>query len=169
MKIESEKFFVDKFLNHLYDCRDTDNLILKGHILTEYYLQHSINQLAVEKLNFDKVRFTFSNKIEIAKLVGVFTREIDLYAELRLLNKLRNSIAHNLGYDKSILNDFLSRFEQHKSVYGNEKANNLQIGREIFINIKGEQITFDGSHMMLMLYMSSICTRLYFSNKLTKK
>jgi hypothetical protein len=163
MKIKSENHFVEEFLDHLYDCRDTDNLILKGHILTEYYLQHSINRLAVEKLNFDKIKFTFSNKIEIAKVIGVFKNDSTLYTELRTLNKLRNSIAHNLGFDQDILTEFLKGFETRKSVYASKKANNLKIGREIFIEQKGKQITVDGSHMMLMLHISSICTRLYFS------
>ena len=60
---KKENILVDKFLVHLLDCNDTDNLIIKGHILTEHALHFFIEMNSVEKVNFKKIKFTYSNKI----------------------------------------------------------------------------------------------------------
>lgn len=159
--MKKENPLIDKFFIHLYDCRDIDNLIIKGHILTEHALHFFIEMNAVEKIDFKKIKFTYSNKIEIAKLFGLYKKEPKLYNELRQLNKLRNSIAHRLKYDEKLLSEFLKGFESRKQSFNHKKMNNLELGKEVFYEMGDEKITVDGSHLMLMFYISSICMSIF--------
>jgi len=158
----------DKFLKHLFDCRDTDNLIIKGHILTEYALNFYIEMSSVEKIDLKETRFTYSNKIDIARILGLFKKDIFLYNELKLLNKLRNSIAHKLKYDEKILAEFLKGFDKHKNTLKSEKLDRLKIDDEIFYELDDDKITVNGSHLLLMFYISTICMNIfsYFEPKI---
>lgn len=144
---------IDEFLNHLYDCRDTDNLIIKGHILTEYAMNYFIEMSSKEKIDLKEIRFTYSNKIDIVRILGLFKENTFLYNELKLLNKLRNSIAYKLKYDDKILADFLKGFEKHKSFFNSAKVAQLEIDEEIIYKTNKEEISVKGSHMLLMLYI----------------
>jgi len=154
---------IDKFLNHLYDCRDTDNLIIKGHILTEYAMNFYIEMSSAEKIDLKETRFTYSNKIDIVRILGLFKRNNNLCQELKLLNKLRNSIAHKLKYDEKILAEFLKGFEKHRSLFKSDKLDRLEIGDEIFYEMGEEKITVNGSHLLLMFYISIICMTIFSS------
>jgi hypothetical protein len=166
---KKENVMVDKFLVHLLDCNDTDNLIIKGHILTEHALHFFIEMNSIEKLNFKKIKFTYSNKIEIAKILGLYKENPELYNELKLLNRLRNSIAHNLKYDQKTLNDFLLGFDKYKGFFQSEKFKRLSSDEEIFYENNGGKITVKGEHMILMFYISSICMSIFGSYKPKKE
>lgn len=156
---------IESFLPHLIKCKDTDNLIIKGHILTEHALNFYIEMLSVEKINISKTKFTYANKVEISKILGLFKKYPELLEELTLLNKLRNSLAHRLRYDENTLTSFLKGFEKRKSGYG-YKSQTLEIGKEIEVQtLDNEILKIDGKHMMLMLQISSICANIYLGIK----
>lgn len=154
---------IDKFLKHLYDCRDTNNLIIKGHILTEYAMNYFIEMNSKEKISLKELRFTYSNKIDIVRILGLFKDNEFLYNELKLLNKLRNSIAHKLKYDEKTLEEFLKGFEKHKNFFKSEKLDRLEKNDEIFYELGDEKITVKGSHMLFMFYVSIICMKIFHS------
>lgn len=156
---------IDKFLKHLFDCRDTDNVIIKGHILTEYAMNFYIEMSSAEKIDLKNTRFTYSNKIDIGRIVGLFKEDPFLYNELTLLNKLRNSIAHKLKYDEKILAEFLKGFEKHRNKFESEKLDRLQIEYEIFYEFDSGKVAVKGSHMLLMFYISIICMNIFSSFK----
>lgn len=159
---------IESFLPHLMNCRDTDNLIIKGHILTEHALNFYINMLSEEKINFDKINFTYANKVQIAKILGLYKKFPDLLEELTLLNKLRNSLAHRLKYDEKVLENFLQGFKKRRDAYG-LKAEDLEIGKQTqLMTLNEEKLFVDGSHMMLMLQISSICMYIYLAIKKDK-
>ena len=152
---------IDDFLPYLINCRDTDNLIIKGHILTEHALNFYINMKSVDKIDIEKMKFTYANKIQIAKILGLFKIFPQLLEELTLLNKLRNSLAHRLKYNEKVLTDFLKGFEKRRSGFS-FKSQNLEIGKKTELkNEYDEIVSVDGSHMMLMLQISSICLYIY--------
>ena len=97
---------INKFLSHLSNCVDIDNLIVKGHILTEHALNFYIEVNSVEKLDKNS-RLTYATKLDMAQVLGLFKTNKELKKDLKLLNRLRNSIAHNLKYDEKIFNDLL--------------------------------------------------------------
>lgn len=153
---------IDLYVDHLLDCKDTDNLILKGHILTEIALQHYINEYAKEKVNFKKIQFTFSNKLEIAKILGLFQNgNAQLYRLLKLLNALRNSIAHNVEYDLKILNNFFAEsYIQSIKANNNVEIMNPQDKIEYILS-NTDKATIDGAHFRLILNISIMCSKIY--------
>jgi hypothetical protein len=161
MTPKTKDLLIDKFLSHLYDCRDTDNLIIKGHILTEYAMNFFIEMSSAEKVHLKEIRFTYSNKIDIVKILGLFKQHPFLYGELKLLNKLRNSIAHELKYDEKILAEFLKGFERHKVKFMSDKLDRLDMKEEVFYELGNERITVKGGHMLLMFYISVICMTIF--------
>lgn len=160
---------IEKFLIHLYDCRDTDNLIIKGHILTEYAMNFFIEMSSVEKIDLKEIRFTYSNKIDIVRILGLFKKNEFLYNELKLLNKLRNSIAHRLKYDEKVLSDFLKGFERHRGNFKSDKVDGLEMSEDVFYELGGEKISVKGAHMLLMFYVSIICMTIFSSVDHQKK
>lgn len=106
--------FVDFSAKELRDIDDIQLLILKGHILVEYSLNCYLEANAKgENSDFFKERFTFSNKIKIAKHFTILgDRNDNLLKELQLLNKVRNEIAHSLNYSESVLNELISEVKK---------------------------------------------------------
>lgn len=153
---------IDLYVNHLLDCKDMDNLILKGHLMTERALQYYINVKAIKKVNFKKVRFTYLNKLEVAKLLGLFeNEETNLYTLLKLLNGLRNSIAHNVGFDAEILKKFFKQ-SYIQSITGKDGLEIMNPEDKIEYKLsKIERTIITGSHFRLLLSISIICSRIY--------
>ncbi|MDB5136099.1 MAG: hypothetical protein JWP37_2702 [Mucilaginibacter sp.] len=149
---------MNKFHEHLSKCKDFDTAIVKGHLLTEYALEKFIEMKSIEKINIQEARFTYSNKVEVSKILGLFKLNKSLYNELKLLNKLRNSIAHKLEYDMMILNEFLKNFDSQLFSKLDPRFNNLE--KDISITIKSsgeEEYKIKGDHLMFCLHVSFIC------------
>jgi hypothetical protein len=153
--------FNPEFIKHLSQCRDTDNLIIKGHILTEYSLNCYIENKSAEKINIDETRFTYYNKIEISKILGLYKIKPELYNELKLLNKLRNSIAHKLKFDENILKQFVAGFNKYKHLYDSESIDLLKVDNAVVYDLGNEKILLQGEHLMFMFYISIICQHIF--------
>jgi hypothetical protein len=109
-------------LKYFVGCHDFDNLILKGHLLIEHKMEETINKLSYQKLkNFDNI--SFFTKIQILKIIGIFLVDETIFEDeakaknnlqekIKILNNLRNSLAHNLNYDKNKLENFINAFDQ---------------------------------------------------------
>ena len=153
---------IDLYVDHLLSCKDMDNLILKGHLMTEWALQYYINEFAKKKVNFKKVRFTYSNKLEIAKLLGLFENgNTKLYRLLKLVNGLRNSIAHNVEYDSKIINKF---FEECyiQSIQGENNIGIMNPDDKIEYKLsKTGKTTINGTHFRFLINISMICSKIY--------
>ena len=112
---------------------DTEIIILKCHLVVEYALNHLIIKVGKNRLDIDKARFTFSNKVKIAQLLGLFESKSD---ELKIfiddLNKIRNQIAHRLSYDESLLEKICN----YPDSFDNEKWNNKSDFLKMMIRIK---------------------------------
>lgn len=120
---------LDLIIKHLGTCRDFDNLILKGHLLIEHLLNEYILSESKEKIDLKKMNFTFYQKLNICKILGLFSLNKTIYKSIERLNSLRNSVTHRLEYDKDILSKFIeftyNRFPNPEifvgeSLYGKE-------------------------------------------------
>jgi|GEM_PF-5369960 len=162
-----------KFSDALLDYQDTDNLIIKGHILTEYCLDTFIHFHSKEKLDA-RTKFTYSNKIEIAQILGLFIKHKDLKRELKLLNKLRNSIAHTLEYDKIVFNQLLQSYKkintQSISEMKDESVVYMERKKDVYfekINDKfierGGRVKVNGGHIKFMALVMILCSSIYHS------
>ena len=129
--------------------------------MTEHSLQFFIEMTSVEKINFEKVKFSYSNKIEIAKTLGLFKNNTKLYSELKLLNKLRNSIAHKLKYDEKLFANFIKGFEPYKDFFQSETFKKLKISESVFKENEKGDISESGKLNMSMLYISTICMKIF--------
>lgn len=106
--------FKELLLAHFKNIYDLELLILKGHILTEFTINCHLENLSNKsKANFFKERFTYSTKIKLFQHFGDFgSRTDDFVDSLKLLNKIRNDIAHTLMVNEVLINQFISSVEQ---------------------------------------------------------
>lgn len=153
----------------MFEIKDVDYLILKGHILTEHSLHFFIEMTSIGKVNFEKVKFSFSNKIEIAKTLGLFESNPKLYSELKLLNKLRNSIAHKLRYDKKLFAEFLKGFNPYKGYFESESFKKTNIDKSVFKKNEDGEISENGKLSISMLYIYTICMKIFSEGARMKK
>ena len=161
MSTQKEIDTIASFFSHLTNCRDVDNVIIKGHILTEYAMQIYIDKKAIEKINFKKVYTTYANKIEMSRLLGLFKENSELNTTLKHLNKLRNSLAHNLKYDENDLLKFLKGFEKYKDTFEDKRVEKLQQGNKTYYIVGDDKIKVDEVHIILIHYISSLCTEIF--------
>lgn len=86
---------LDEFSKHV-SSGDISSILLKGHLLLEYYLDH------VMLLTFDKKaqlhKKSFFNKVSELKGTGCFPDHEIIISCLYSLNKVRNDLAHKLDF-----------------------------------------------------------------------
>ncbi|SHK63647.1 hypothetical protein SAMN04488007_3467 [Maribacter aquivivus] len=109
-------------LSHFKNIYDLELLILKGHIITEFtincYLENLSNNF---EANFFKERYSHSLKIGMIEHFGKFGgKSLALVKSLKLLNKIRNGIAHTLKVNEQLIQEYINSVNQ--------------IAREGFIN-----------------------------------
>lgn len=88
----------------------TQNLefaILKAHLIIEYAIVQYIRGYAAVIMDHDKLDYKFSQKLEIAYLLGFGAQDPILLPTVELINNLRNKIAHKFDFNKSILDEML--------------------------------------------------------------
>ena len=168
-EMKKEHILIDRFFFHMFGIKDLDYLILKGHILTEHSLHFFIENTSVEKINFEKIKFSYANKVEIAKTLGLFKSNPKLYEELKLLNKLRNSIAHKLKYDDKLFADFIKGFTPYKGFFESENFKKLSINSDDFKEDENGQISENGKINISMLYIYTICMKIFHEGVKLKK
>ncbi|QXP71032.1 hypothetical protein H0I29_02755 [Polaribacter sp. R2A056_3_33] len=106
--------FKKLLLNHFKEIYDLELLILKGHIITEFtincYLENLSNSLDA---NFFKERYNHSLKIGMIEHFGKFGgRTLEIVKSLRLLNKIRNGIAHTLTVNEQLIQEYVNSVSQ---------------------------------------------------------
>lgn len=88
----------------------TQNLeyaILKSHLIVEHALVQYIRCFANTAVSEKDLRFTFSQKLEIAYLFGFGTNSPTLLPTVERLNKIRNQVAHTFSLDRIATDELL--------------------------------------------------------------
>jgi hypothetical protein len=88
----------------------TQNLeyaILKTHLIVEYALAQYIRSFAATFVDLKDLRFTFSQKLEIAYLMGFGANDPTLLPTVEILNKIRNQVAHTFALDRKAVDELL--------------------------------------------------------------
>lgn len=88
----------------------TQNLeyaILKSHLIIEHVITQYIRCHSRVAVEVDEIRFTFSQKLEIAYLMGFGEHDPVLLPCIGLLNKARNQVAHTFSLDKRIIDELI--------------------------------------------------------------
>lgn len=80
-------------------------LILKGHLVFEFIINHAIMDLAPVEVNVQK-DFYLHDKIKIVYMMGLLP-EAGLFVTLDLFNTLRNKVSHEFEFDKSLVDKII--------------------------------------------------------------
>ncbi len=100
LKKEKSKAFilierhVAEFEKRVSNETDLTTILLKGHLLIEYYLDHVLLLLFDKEVNLNSL--SFFQKVEKLKQKNCFTD--DIFRSLRKLNDIRNNLAHRLDF-----------------------------------------------------------------------
>jgi hypothetical protein len=88
----------------------TQNLeyaILKAHLIVEYAITEFIRGFAMTAIEPTEIRFTFSQKLEIAYLLGFGVNSPIILPTVERLNKVRNQVAHKFVLDRAAVDEML--------------------------------------------------------------
>jgi hypothetical protein len=88
----------------------TQNLeyaILKAHLIVEYALVQYIRCFAITAVSISNIRCSFSQKLEVAYLLGFGANNPTLLPTVERLNKVRNQVAHTFNLDRVALDGML--------------------------------------------------------------
>lgn len=93
--------FIDKaklMSSEMAPLSSIEALVLKMHLLIEHALTLAISKLAFEDLISDN--FTFSNKLKVCQLLGIFysPNGIQIANRIVKINRLRNKLAHDITF-----------------------------------------------------------------------
>jgi hypothetical protein len=165
-KVSKESVLFDESIfDHLVNCRDIDNLIIKGHLIIEHLIDEFIDNHSILKADFKKYKIGFNLKIELAKVLGLFIVSEDLYSTLILLNKLRNSIAHNLSLNEGIFNNFIRVVDSNSSLSKLYK----EFGELTLINDSGNPYKISSNHFRFSLCIAHLYGRISEISNFTLK
>lgn len=88
----------------------TQNLeyaLLKSHLIIEYAITEHIRAHAATYVDEADLRMSFSQKLEVAYLMGFGVHHPTVLPTIKGLNRLRNQIAHTFELDRSRLDEIL--------------------------------------------------------------
>jgi hypothetical protein len=163
----NRKIIKDYFLG----CKDFDNLILKGHLLIEHKINDTIKSLSLQKIDISKSDFKFIHKVQILKILGLFMIDekfpssTKLYENIILLNKLRNSMAHNLKFDETILENFMNNFKITDAISYQESDFRIKKNKEEPFIISKQQLRFVTCISIIYLLLSVYPDIILFKRK----
>jgi hypothetical protein len=80
---------------------------LKAHLIIEYALVQYIRCFAITAVSVSDIRFSFSQKLEVAYLLGFGANDPTLLPSVERLNKVRNQVAHSFDLDRTALDEML--------------------------------------------------------------
>lgn len=90
-----------QYLTFMPQGDDLVLIVLKGHLLVEQQLEQIIQKVVAHGAVLDEARFTFAQKVLLAKSMCWSHHESPIWNFIEALNTLRNDIAHSLGSDKT--------------------------------------------------------------------
>ncbi|MCG2432125.1 hypothetical protein [Aequorivita xiaoshiensis] len=110
----SEDEFGHFLTNELSQLTDVTLVLLKGHLFTEFAINCYLESLSqTKKSNFFKENFTYATKLKMLVHFGNFENEGTLILEAtRIINKLRNGIAHSLNVNEQLIQEFFANLDK---------------------------------------------------------
>lgn len=93
------KEVIDKLF---FSMDESEMIVIKAHLFIEYQLDNFIKALSKSRVEFDNMNFTFTQKLNICRILGLFETSEELEDYIVNLNKLRNQIAHKHNYDNDL-------------------------------------------------------------------
>ena len=114
--MDKQNHFPEELVQKLFfDFDKSELIIIKAHLFVEYALNKFIEANNKCETEFEKMNFTFSHKINICKILGLFEKNSDLEDYIIDLNKLRNQVAHKHLFDEKLYDKVLNYPESFKN------------------------------------------------------
>lgn len=104
-KMEEELFAIVK--QQFPRTQILEYAILKAHLIIEHALSQYIRCFALTVVSAGALRFTFSQKIEIAYLMGFGANDPVLLPTIEQPNKVRNQVAHTFTLGRAAFDEVL--------------------------------------------------------------
>jgi len=121
---------LDLFLQNVKNLKDTELVLIKCHLFLETCIYEGIGNLVEDIKCVDEMRLMFNNKrLMLNSLLP--NVETSYWQFCITINKVRNSMAHRLDYDrKTILSD-ISKAAANVLGYSVKSRNNKTINNQI--------------------------------------
>jgi hypothetical protein len=87
--------------------QNLEHAIFRGHLIVEHVLTQYIRCFASTYVDAKNLRFTFSQKLEIAYLMGFGANDPTLLPTVETLNRIRNQIAHTFNLDRKLVDEMI--------------------------------------------------------------
>lgn len=84
----------------LFEIKDLDLLILKGHLLIEELMTKTIEKLVFHPKYLNKIQLSYTNKIYISRSISWSHVDNSTWHIIEKVNKLRNEVSHSLSSPK---------------------------------------------------------------------
>jgi hypothetical protein len=92
---------LDSLDKHLFQLKDVELIVLKGHLILEEELNHFLACFVNDAETFLKIGFMFEKKVSLLScLVPKQMAKHKIWEQLREINRLRNKLAHNLRFSQ---------------------------------------------------------------------
>lgn len=88
-------------------ARNLELLILKCHVTVEFAVEAYIRAVSAGNVNDNELRFGFEEKVNIAFMLGLGVKDPLLLLSIRLLNRIRNDMAHRLTLNEKKLDELI--------------------------------------------------------------
>lgn len=98
-----------------FDFDQSELIIIKAHLFIEYSLNKFIEANNKSQTEFEKMNFTFSHKLNICKILGLFNKHSDLEAYVTDLNRLRNQVAHKHKFEDELYDKIINYPDSFKN------------------------------------------------------
>lgn len=115
LRIATRDYFesLERFARYLPPAKDSELLVLKGHLLIERLLEKYLAQNLANARELDEARLSFSQKLSMVMALHSDPDSAWLWRAIRLLNALRNDLAHRIDSTRQpeLLEEFLRHVE----------------------------------------------------------
>jgi len=119
-----------KCLATLPRTRNLELLILKCHITIEYAIETYIRAISAGNADDYVEQFKFDEKLKIAFMLGLGVKDPLLIPSIRLLNRIRNDIAHRLTLNEKDLDELIrinsEQYIEKRTFSDSERLNGLK-------------------------------------------
>ncbi len=92
---------------HFPRTQNLEYAVLKAHLIVEFAITEFIRCTSSILVDREKIRFTFSQKLEIAALNGLGAGCSTTIPSIEILNQLRNQVAHRFAFDNNLLDELI--------------------------------------------------------------
>ena len=97
----------DAVKRHFPRTQNLEYAILKSHLIVEHALTQFIRCFSLVAVQPENLRFSFSQRLEIAYLLGFGANDPIPLPTVERLNKIRNQVAHSFNLDRAALDEML--------------------------------------------------------------